>query len=378
MNSQSDWVVGLALAFLTMGGWGCSTSHSNPADGGSNDTLTVVAGAAPTTETGDPSGMEDAPSSGSGVDSGDPLDGGDGPTTDGSPEATEIPGKFVGNIDTRRAIRPDFVTYWNQFTPENAGKWASVQPNVQSEFKWTSLDAMYKYCGDNNIVFKQHNFVWGSQQPTWTNDLTTADGPAAVQNWINAFCERYPDTKIIDVVNEPPPHTTPRYMAAIGGAGSSGHDWIVNAFKWARQACPNAILVLNDYNNIENSGDAQHIIDIVNAIQKAGAPIDAVGAQAHDTANLPSSTLKSNIDRIAHATGLPVYITEYDLDIEDDSQQAAVMQDQFTMFWNHNNVKGITLWGYVVQNTWRANTGLMLDDGTMRPAMRWLMDFLGR
>ncbi|WP_437739576.1 hypothetical protein WME73_28615 [Sorangium sp. So ce302] len=28
--------------------------------------------------------------------------------------------------------------------------------------------------------------------------------------------------------------------------------------------------------------------------------------------------------------------------------------------------------------TWLDNTGLMHPDGTMRPAMAWLMDFLGR
>ena len=43
-----------------------------------------------------------------------------------------------------------------------------------------------------------------------------------------------------------PPHTTPPYMNAIGGAGASGYDWIVQAFVWADQYCPNAILKLND------------------------------------------------------------------------------------------------------------------------------------
>jgi endo-1,4-beta-xylanase len=48
------------------------------------------------------------------------------------------------------------------------------------------------------------------------------------------------------------------------------------------------------------------------------------------------------------------------------------------MFWDHSNVKGITLWGYIVGATWQPNTGLQEQDGGMRPAMTWLMDFLGR
>jgi GH35 family endo-1,4-beta-xylanase len=54
------------------------------------------------------------------------------------------------------------------------------------------------------------------------------------------------------------------------------------------------------------------------------------------------------------------------------------MQDQFPMFWQNPNIKGITLWGYVFGSTWLANTGLIQSDGTKRPAMTWLMDFLGR
>ena len=289
-----------------------------------------------------------------------------------------FPAKFAGNIDTRGSVRTDFVQYWDQFSPENAGKWGSVQPNSQDSFNWTSLDAMYKYANDNHVIFKQHNFLWGSQQPNWTSSLTSSTGPAAVQNWMNEFCKRYPNTRIIDVVNEPPPHTTPKYINAIGGTGSSGWDWIANAFKWAHEACPNAILVLNDYNNIEYASDLQHSIDIVNAIKKVNAPIDAIGCQTHGASGLSSATLKANIDKLSSSTGLPVYITEYDLNIADDTKQASVMKDQFTMFWQNNNVKGITYWGYIVGSTWESNTGLMQSSGTMRPAMTWLMDFLGR
>jgi len=295
----------------------------------------------------------------------------------GSPGHT-FPAKFAGNIDTRGSIRTDFVQYWDQFSPENAGKWGSVQPNSQDSFNWTSLDAMYKYANDNHIVFKQHNFLWGSQQPGWTSSLTSSNGPTAVQNWMNEFCKRYPNTRIIDVVNEPPPHTTPKYINAIGGTGSSGWDWIANAFKWAHAACPNAILVLNDYNNIEQSGDLQHSIDIVTAIKKVNAPIDAIGCQAHGVSGMSSATIKANIDKLASGTGLPVYITEYDLNIADDTKQASVLKDQFTMFWQNDNVKGITLWGYVVGATWETNSGLMQSSGTLRPSMSWLMDFLGR
>jgi endo-1,4-beta-xylanase len=298
----------------------------------------------------------------------------DGGGDAGTVDAQRRSGKFVGNITTRRQVRSDFTQYWDQITPENEGKWGSVE-RVQGTFNWTALDSIYKFAHDNNIPFKQHTFVWGAQQPAWANN---DNGLEAVKNWISSFCQRYPDTPLIDVVNEPPPHTTPAYMDSIGGAGVSGWDWIVNAFTWARAACPKSILILNDYDNIENADSAQHFIDIVNAVKKAGAPIDAVGAQAHYAWAQSTDSLKALIDRITRETGLPMYITEYDIDIEDDGRQKDVMQEQFTLFWEHPQIKGITLWGYVYGSTWMTNTGILRTDGSLRPAMSWLMDYLGR
>lgn len=316
------------------------------------------------------SGQGAAGADASALDAGAAMGGNDAGTDAGTSGPV---GKFVGNITTQNAVRDGFVTYWDQITPENEGKWGSVQ-SAAGSFNWTALDKIYAYAQTHHIVFKEHCFVWGAQQPSWVN---SGNAETAVKAWMQAFCDRYPNTKLIDVVNEPPPHTTPAYINGMGGAGASGYDWIVNAFKWARQACPNAILILNDYNTIEYGNDNTHFIDIVNKIKAAGAPVDAIGAQAHAAFNVPTSTVKGYLDKLA-ATGLPVYITEYDIDVADDDKQKTIMQEQMTMFWNHEDVKGITLWGYIVGATWQPNTGLQQSNGTPRPAMTWLMDFLGR
>jgi hypothetical protein len=52
-----------------------------------------------------------------------------------------------------------------------------------------------------------------------------------------------------------------------------------------------------------------------------GSPVHAVGAQAHDAYKLSTNTVQGYIDKIAAETALPVYITEYDIDIADDNQQ---------------------------------------------------------
>lgn len=283
--------------------------------------------------------------------------------------------KFVGNITTGNSVDPSgrkFSTYWNQITPENAGKWGSVQRSAGAALDWSRLDAIYDYAQKNNVVFKQHVFVWGSQQPT--GNLTEAD----VKKWMSEFCKRYPKTALIDVVNEPPPHTEPDYAGAIGGGTNGDWKWIINAFKWAREACPSSILILNDYNNIEYADQNQHFIDIAKKVKAAGAPIDALGAQAHGLAgNVSTSTMKSLLTKMHDDTSLPVYITEYDIGIADDAQQLAKYKEHMGFFLDTAWIPGVTIWGWIEGQTWVKNTGL-IKDGKARPAMTWLMQELDR
>jgi len=314
-------------------------------------------------------------------DSGTASPGPDGSTstggTSGAGGSTGTPGaikKYFGNIDTSGSIRTDFKSMWDQFSPENAGKWGSVQGGGQNSFSWTSLDAMYKYTQDNGILFKEHCFCWGSQQPSW---VTNSNGPAAVQAWMKAFCDRYPKVAMIDVFNESL-HNSPAYKDGIGGTGTSGYDWLVNAFKWARAACPNAILLYNDYNTIEYSSENGNVIKLVNAIKGAGGPIDGVGCQGHDVGKVSASTVTTYVNNITSQTGLPVYITEMDVGEADDNTQMTKIKDVVTPLWANDKVAGFTYWGYIVGRTWRDNTGLMTDAGAKRAALTWLMGFLGR
>jgi len=370
----------------TASGGSVGTGGSPNTTGGVNGSGGYIAASGGATGTaGDSSGM------GGAVGAGGALPGSGGAIGDGGAVGTggivgtggavgaggAPPAKFCGNITTQGQVRSDFINYWDQITPENEGKWGSVE-GTRDQMNWKGLDAVHDYAKQHGIPFKQHNFVWGAQQPGWISGLSEADQKAQVEEWIRLFCERYPDTQMIDVVNEPPPHTTPPYTAALGGAGASGYDWIVQAFQWAHQYCPNAILLLNDYNTIEYGNDNSHFIDIVQRIQKAGAPINAIGAQAHAAYNISTDTVKGFIDKLNSSTGLPVYISEYDINVADDTQQKNIMQSQFTMFWTDPNVKGVTLWGYIEGATWLANTGLMSSAGQQRPAMTWLMQYLGR
>lgn len=277
--------------------------------------------------------------------------------------------KFVGNITTSGQVRGDFAKYWDQITPENEGKWGSVE-RTRDVYNWSGIDAAYRYAKQHNIPFKQHTFVWGSQYPTWIDHLSPSEQAGEIEEWIRDFCNRYPDVDMIDVVNE----ATPGHAPAKYARNAFGNNWITKSFQLARKYCPNATLILNDYNVL--SWNTDQFIQMAKPAVQAGV-VDAIGLQSHGLEGFSTSQLQANLNKVA-ALGLPIYISEYDVAKTDDQTQLNVMKQQFPLFYNSNAVAGITLWGYVVGKTWVDGSGLIYENGSPRPAMKWLMNYLGR
>jgi GH35 family endo-1,4-beta-xylanase len=282
--------------------------------------------------------------------------------------------KFVGNITTAGQVRQDFLQYWDQITPENEGKWGSVE-NVRDNMNWSGVQTAYNFAEKNGIPFKQHTFVWGSQYPTWIDSLGSSEQAAEIEEWISQFCTKFPNTALIDVVNEAIAGHKPANYAK----NAFGNNWIIRSFELAHQYCPNAVLILNDYNVLRwNTAD---YIALATPVIASGY-MDAVGCQGHGLGGgslgiQQLSELKANLNQII-ALGVDIYITEYDIEQTDDQSQLQVMQEQFPLFYETPEIKGITYWGYVVGSTWRTGTGLLNTNGTPRPALIWLMDYLGR
>lgn len=293
--------------------------------------------------------------------------------------------KFLGNV-IGSSVPGDFLTYWNQVTPENSGKWESVEA-TRDNMNWAQLDIAYNFAKNNNLPFKQHTFIWGNQQPTWIETLPAEEQLAEIEEWISSYCARYPDTKFIDVVNEPL-HDAPsgagngNYIAALGGNGITGWDWIVKSFELAREHCPDAQLLLNDYSIIHDNNVTLQYRNIVNVLKNKNL-IDGIGIQGHrfELENATNITLTGNLTKLGE-TGLPVYITEFDLgNIDnagepDDVKQAELYNRIFPALWTHPAVHGITLWGYRQGETWMETAFLKRNDGTERAALSWLKSYV--
>ena len=295
----------------------------------------------------------------------------------GQPAAAQIAAgkaKFVGNV-TGNSVPSNFGTYWNQVTPENGSKWGSVE-GTRNVMNWAAVDAAYNWAQTNGYKFKFHNFVWGAQYPSWLTGLTTAQQRAEVEEWITAACTRYPNIWAIDVVNEPIKTALP-WKAALGGDGTTGWDWVITAFQMARTHCPNAKLLINEYGTENDPPVRATYKTIINLLKTRGL-IDGIGIQAHyfNIDNMNRAAVTTMLDDYA-TLGLDVFASELDIvGPGGDAGQLAKYQDVFPGFWEHSAIKGITLWGYIVGQTWRDGTGLVTTAGVERPAMTWLKGYV--
>jgi endo-1,4-beta-xylanase len=281
-----------------------------------------------------------------------------------------------------------FEELWNQSTPENAGKWGSVEYS-RGSMNWSVLDSTYHVAKRNNMLFKEHTLIWGTQQPSWMASLDSASQRQEIEEWFALLAARYPDIDYIDVVNEPI-HTAPNgmipsgstdkdidYANALGGEGATGWDWVITSFKLARKYFPKSKLLINEFSVISSLSTTQKYLKIIKLLQ-ADSLIDGIGEQAHagTTKSVTVATMKANLDSLA-ATGLPIYITEMDIDGATDKAQFTEMQRVFSLFWEHPAVAGVTFWGFR-DGMWRSaeKAYLITPEGVERPALKWLKAYV--
>jgi endo-1,4-beta-xylanase len=134
--------------------------------------------------------------------------------------------------------------------------------------------------------------------------------------------------------------------------------------------------VVRDTNSINARNQ---MLAIITPLKNRGL-IDGIGIQSHyfNLDNMTGAQMTTCLDAYA-ATGLDLYITELDIGGTTGSTeafQAAKYQEIFPAIWTHPAVKGVTLWGYIEGQTWRAGTGIINSNGTERAAMIWLKGYV--
>jgi endo-1,4-beta-xylanase len=253
----------------------------------------------------------------------------------------------------------------------NAGV-SIVFPNLtepeRGHFDFDAMDEAMSFAKEHNMKLMGHCLVYRNMQTgPWMNFRSAQCGgwsarelDEILKEHIQAVVHHGGDTYYAwEVVNEPTNPTHNGCWSRILG----DDDYIVKAFQYAREANPNALLLLNDtfgQGGIDKER-ADEFFSLVERVKKKGAPIDVVGTEMHwELPQLRPTYLdefKAFLDG-ARKLGVKVHITEMDVyQGSDDTPEAFARQKE--VFYNvvhtclkDSNCIGFMTWGIADRYTW--------------------------
>lgn len=212
---------------------------------------------------------------------------------------------------------------------------------TKDTFDFNHLDQVFDFADQYDMPVRVQHLLWGDEKwlPQWLKEgnYSKPELMDIIKNHISTVGERYKGrVREYTVVNE----AFSRKLQTGGNKDWWGErldqEYIDNAFIWARQADPNAILILNDFGN-ETEGDISNLMyEYIKGAKARGVPIDGLGMQMHiDATNIPpKEKVVSNMRRF-HELGVKIYITEFDVNMhglekdkdEEDQIQAKIYSD---------------------------------------------------
>jgi endo-1,4-beta-xylanase len=208
---------------------------------------------------------------------------------------------------------------FNAITPTNMMKWGPLEPR-EGDYQWAGPDRLVDFGTANRMTVVGHTLVWHSQTPAWLF-VDEQKAPVSkerllkrIETRIQSLVGRYQGRVAVwDVVNEAIDEDEKGWRKSrfleIGGP-----EVYERAFRLAHEVDPKATLLYNDYNE-HNPGRRRFLVDVIRDYRKRGVPIHGVGFQGHIGLAYPDlGEYEKSLQAIA-AEGLPVHITELDIDV---------------------------------------------------------------
>jgi len=258
----------------------------------------------------------------------------------------------------RRMVGEQFSTV----TPENVMKWGALEP-VRGQINFGPADELVRFAREHGQKVRGHTLVWHSQLPSWVTSgtWTAAELRAVLRQHIFTVAGHFRGQNWAwDVVNE-----------AVDDNGQLrnsiflqvlGPGYIADAFRWAHQADPKAILFYNDYNTEGINAKSNRVYQLVQDLKAQGVPIQGVGFQGHLSTDFGfPNDMPQNMRRFA-ALGVDTAVTEADVRHTLPSTPAKVnaQAQGFSLMLQScllvRRCISYTLWGFTDKYNWVPST----------------------
>ena len=227
-------------------------------------------------------------------------------------------------------------------TPGNEMKWQVVEP-TQGAYDWSGGDRLVQFARQNHQLVRGHVLLWHNQLPDW---LTTGVANGTISDaQLRDLLHKHITDEVThfkgeiwqwDVANEFFTDANPSQLNPNDfWISHLGTGVIADAFRWAHEADPKALLFYNDYNIAGEDGsnaksDAAYAF--VQQLVAQGVPISGVGDQGHlDTQYGFPTKMTDDLRRFA-GLGLKTAITEADVRTFVDGPTTQVPTDHLATF----------------------------------------------
>lgn len=270
---------------------------------------------------------------------------------------------------------------FNAASPENDLKWYAWIGEGKNTATRDETFAALRWLRASGFHVRGHVLVWpgwknlpevvrklkGGKEQAQIPAMVTAhiaDIAAATREWVQEW----------DVLNEP--FDNHDLMALFG------NDVMLDWFKAAAaNTAPGAPLYLNDYSNHDLVADRPHCMEffkVAKFLRTKGAPLGGLGLQGHISAqpNPPINVL-ATLEAYAELK-LPIRITEFDVDTDDEQLQADYTRDFLILAYSHPSVVGVQHWGFWQSAHWRPKSALFRADWSEKPSAKVYRDLVLR
>ncbi|HSW80329.1 MAG TPA: endo-1,4-beta-xylanase [Candidatus Saccharimonadales bacterium] len=220
------------------------------------------------------------------------------------------------------SIYPDIVTsQFSYITMDGGGTHFNETQLAPTIFDYGRIDKMVDFAEANDMPVQYHHLVWGDQHylPDWLKkgNYSNEQIMQILHDHINSIVDRYKGRiKEYTVVNEAFGENQHIFGLHNWFADKLGDqtNYIDQLFRWAHEDDPHAKLILNDFDNETRTPVSDAMFTYIKLAKARGVPIDGIGMQMHIDANHPpeKQQIINNMKRFKQI-GVPVYVTEYDI-----------------------------------------------------------------
>lgn len=247
-----------------------------------------------------------------------------------------------------------------------------------------SFEANYsetiKYAAKTGLPWRAHAIMWPGENYMPTRILKNKGKPAKQREQVlsharevMSFIKDY-NPSAIDLTNEP---RVNHYFKDNGNP-----DLVADVFKAAHEIAPDIPLFVNDYAILNNGGVNEKAIefyhDWIRDMRRKDVPLGGIGFQGHFSAGLTDPKRIMEILDDFGQYGLPLHITEFDVETLDEQAQAAYTRDILHAAFASPALEAFILWGWWEGDHWKPNAAMLRKDWSEKPNYRAWKDTIKR